>query len=128
MVVRPTVSRRQALIDAGELECKRYQAANFVDTFNIADDTNISLLNNGQIQSKNSIQCQGGLKVLSDGSTPTVRYVGKIAEVRKIKRDGRLQLHHRGHCFFKHLTTPAAGLEIRFDLPEPVNKLIVFKR
>ena len=38
----------QALIDAGELEYpERYQAANFVDTFDLGDDTNINLLSSG---------------------------------------------------------------------------------
>ena len=41
-------SENQALIDAGELEYpKHFQAANFVDTFTIGDNTAINLLSNG---------------------------------------------------------------------------------
>ena len=46
----------QALIDAGELEYpEHFQAANFVDTFDLGDNTSINLLNDGRAQFGNRV-------------------------------------------------------------------------
>ena len=50
----------QALIDAGELEYpERYQAANFVDTFALGEDTRINLLSNGTAQFGDRLEVRG---------------------------------------------------------------------
>ena len=52
----------QALIDAGELEYpSHFQAANFVDTFDLGDNTNINLLSNGLGEFKGGVKVSGGL-------------------------------------------------------------------
>ena len=51
----------QALIDAGELEYpERYQAANFVDTFDLGVTTNINLMSNGRGEFGFGIRLLGG--------------------------------------------------------------------
>ena len=50
----------QALIDAGELDYpERYQAANFVDTFELDVDTNINLLSNGRGEFSSGVKVTG---------------------------------------------------------------------
>ena len=50
----------QALIDSGELEYpERYQAANFVDTFALGEDTIINLLSNGTAQFGDRLEVRG---------------------------------------------------------------------
>ena len=56
----------QALIDSGELDYpKRYQAANFVDTFELGDDTNINLLSNGRGEFGGGVVVSGGTDQLT---------------------------------------------------------------
>ena len=58
----------QALIDSGELDYpERYQAANFVDTFELGVDTNINLLSNGRGEFGGGVKVTGG-SIKSDAS------------------------------------------------------------
>ena len=51
----------QLLIDSGELEYpKHFQAANFVDTFNVGVTTNINLLSNGRGEFGGGVRVTGG--------------------------------------------------------------------
>ena len=86
-------AENQALIDSGELEYpERYQAANFVDTFVLGDDTNINLLSNGRGEFSGGVKVSGGnladieyglVKSQSSGSPTTSVIAGseKILEV-----------------------------------------------
>ena len=67
----------QALIDSGELEyASHLQAANFVDTFDLGDNTNINLLSNGEISGKNLTLATNGASTTSDISLTGSSVIG----------------------------------------------------
>ena len=68
----------QALIDSGELQYpERYQPENFVDTFDLGDDTNINLLSNGLGEFGGGVRVTGGSQ-----STSNIHYNATQSRLR----------------------------------------------
>ena len=104
----------QALIDSGELEYpSHFQAANFVDTFDLGVTTNINLLG-----SSGRGEFSGGVKVTGGGGLGVVDGLAKVPQgdvVLYTNSQPRLFIGQEGNVGINDFSRPTALFSVRGD-------------